>query len=59
MIANRLNSKGKSTTPQTAHTARNLHDGDVLQGEAQEALEAFNVFDEWDGEADRKAYENL
>jgi hypothetical protein len=59
MIASRLNSKGKSTTPQPAHTALNLRDGDVLQGEAQEALEAFNVFDKWEGEADRKAYENL
>lgn len=71
MIKSRLTSKAQTTIPQAVRAALNLQDGDELQYELQgdqvvlkKAWRAptddpFTAFDEWDGEADRKAYAGL
>lgn len=71
MITSRLTSKAQTTIPQPVRAALNLQDGDELQYELQgdqvvlrKAWRApmddpFATFDEWDGEADRKAYAGL
>ena len=71
MITSRLTSKAQTTIPQPVRAALNLQEGDELQYELHEdrvvlrkALRApaddpFGAFDEWDGEADRKAYAGL
>lgn len=69
MLISRLTSKGRTTIPQPVRTALNLRGDDELhyglQGnqvvltKARQAQEAFVVFDEWDGEADRKACAKL
>jgi antitoxin PrlF len=71
MITSRLTSKAQTTIPQPVRAALNLQDGDELQYELQgdqvvlrKAWRAptddpFATFDEWDGDADRKAYAGL
>jgi len=71
MITSRLTSKAQTTIPQPVRAALSLQDGDELQYELQgdhvvlrkarraPADDPFAAFDEWDGEADRKAYAGL
>ena len=71
MITSRLTSKAQTTIPQPVRAALNLQDGDELQYELQgdqvvlrkawraPADDPFAAFDEWDGDADRKAYAGL
>jgi len=71
MIKSRLTSKAQTTIPQAVRAALNLQDGDELQYDLDgdrvilrkawraPADDPFAAFDEWDGEADRKAYAGL
>jgi antitoxin PrlF len=68
MIKSRLTSKSQTTVPQAVRTALRLQPGDELAYEIDgdrviltkaSALaldDPFAVFDEWNSEADRKAY---
>lgn len=72
MITSKLTSKAQTTIPQPVRTALGLEVGDevayeikdgrviltkVKAGAAEE--DPFALFDEWDSEADRKAYAGL
>ena len=71
MIKRRLTSKAQTTIPQAVRAALSLQDGDELQYDLEgdrvilrkarkvPAEDPFGAFDEWDGEADRKAYAGL
>jgi antitoxin PrlF len=71
MITSRLSSKSQTTIPQAVRTALKLREGDelvytlepdgrvLITRAAQAADDPFATFDEWDSEADRKAYANL
>ena len=71
MIKSRLTSKAQTTIPQAVRVALSLQDGDELQYDldgdrvilrkARRALaeDPFAAFDEWDSDADRKAYAGL
>lgn len=71
MIQSRITAKAQTTVPQSVRRALGVHPGDTLEyliddgrvtlrkAEAALADDPFAVFDEWNGEADRKAYANL
>jgi antitoxin PrlF len=71
MITSRLTTKAQTTIPQPVRVALKLREGDELayriegdtviltkaQGTAQD--DPFRTFNEWDSDADRKAYGKL
>jgi antitoxin PrlF len=71
MITSKLTSKGQTTVPQAVRAALKLNKGDelvyVIEGDrvvvrratADDFIDPFATFTEWDGEADRKAYANF
>ncbi len=71
MITSRLTSKSQTTIPQPVRVALNLKDGDdlayvidgnrVILSKANPAKneDPFRSFEEWDSEADRRAYADL
>jgi len=71
MITSRLTSKAQTTIPQPVRVALGVAEGDEIayQIEGDRVIltratplqidDPFSVFEEWDGEADRKAYANL
>lgn len=71
MITSRLTSKAQTTIPQPVRAALKLQDGDELIYEIEgervllkklrktAADDPFATFEEWDSEADRKAYAGL
>ncbi len=71
MITSKLSSKAQTTIPQPVRTALGLTEGDellyqiegtrVILTRASAAVfdDPFLLFEEWDGEADRKAYATL
>ncbi|TCT06243.1 AbrB/MazE/SpoVT family DNA-binding domain-containing protein [Aquabacter spiritensis] len=70
MIVSKLTATGQTTIPQAVRTALHLREGDqiayridgervVLTKFAKPAVDPFAAFDEWDGDADRRAYAGL
>ncbi|MGY6251466.1 AbrB/MazE/SpoVT family DNA-binding domain-containing protein [Bosea thiooxidans] len=72
MITSKLTSKAQTTIPQSIRTALQLRQGDEIaysiEGAAAVIRKApasvvtedpFGTFDEWDSEADRRAYADL
>ena len=71
MITSRLSSKAQTTIPRSVRTALGLREGDTLQYEIVEGQvilrkaagttleDPFSCFEEWDSEADRRAYAEL
>ena len=72
MITSRLTSKSQTTIPQAVRTALKLREGDELaytidaEGRViisrvvrETADDPFATFEEWDSDADRKAYADL
>ncbi|QSF54136.1 AbrB/MazE/SpoVT family DNA-binding domain-containing protein [Brevundimonas fontaquae] len=71
MIKSRLTSKAQTTIPQAVRAALSLQDGDELQYDLDgdrvilrkvrraPVEDPFAAFDEWDSDADRKAYAGL
>ncbi len=70
MITSRITSKAQTTVPQPVRVALGLKEGDeiayeisggrvILTKAFQAADDPFATFDEWDSEADRKAYAGL
>ena len=71
MITSKLSSKGQTTVPRTVRRALRLVEGDELvyeisgdkvvirRARADDFVDPFATFTEWDGEADRKAYANF
>lgn len=71
MITSRLTSKSQTTIPQSVRAALKLREGDellytfepdgrVLIARASQPVDdPFATFDEWDSDADRKAYADL
>lgn len=71
MITSRITSKAQTTVPQAVRNALGLREGDelaydirdgqVLLSKARAGVQddPFATFDEWDSEADRRAYADL
>jgi antitoxin PrlF len=71
MITSKLTSKAQTTIPQPVRAALHLKEGDEIAYEIRDNLviltkasaspadNPFVTFDEWDSEADRKAYAKL
>lgn len=71
MITSKLTSKGQTTVPQPVRAALKLGLGDELTYEidgdkvilrrasAEDVIDPFATFDEWNSEADRKGYAAL
>jgi antitoxin PrlF len=73
MITSKLTSKAQTTIPQVIRTALRLREGDEIaysiEGDVVTIRKApavpavaedpFATFDEWNGDADRKAYRDL
>ena len=71
MITSRLTSKAQTTIPQSVRAALRLREGDqiayVIEGDRvilsksrpSEADDPFRTFEEWDSEADSRAYAEL
>lgn len=71
MIKSKLSSKAQTTIPRPVRAALHLREGDELVYEIEEsrviltragppaADDPFKTFDEWNSEADRKAYGRL
>ena len=71
MISSRLTSKAQTTIPQPVRTALGVREGDeieyriegrrVILSKAREVSsdDPFRMFEEWNSEADRKAYAGL
>lgn len=71
MISSKLTTKSQTTIPQPVRAALNLRPGDeivyridggqVVLTKAERASrdDPFKTFEEWDSEADRRAYEGL
>jgi antitoxin PrlF len=71
MIKSRLSSKAQTTIPQSVRTALGLNQGDDIAYEIHGGVvtltkasvvgveDPFATFDEWNSEADRKAYADL
>jgi len=71
MITSRLTSKAQTTIPQPIRAALRLKDGDEIayeiagdhvilrKAEPTPADDPFRTFEEWDSEADRRAYADL
>jgi len=71
MIKSKLTSKAQTTIPQPVRAALKLREGDAIEyhiergrviltkAEADGTDDPFAAFDEWDSDADRKAYGRL
>ncbi len=71
MITSKLTSKGQTTIPQAVRTALHLKEGDLiayaLEGNRVVMTHAapsadddpLSIFDEWNSDQDRAAYDNL
>lgn len=71
MITSRLSTKAQTTIPRSVRAALRLREGDTLEYEIVEDAvilrkastasvdDPFATFDEWDSEADRRAYADL
>jgi antitoxin PrlF len=71
MITSKITSKAQTTIPQPVRTALRLKEGDEIayaiedgrvvltRVESNNADDPFATFNEWDGDADRKAYGRL
>ncbi|CDN47516.1 type II toxin-antitoxin system PrlF family antitoxin [Neorhizobium galegae] len=71
MITSRLSSKSQTTIPQPVRNALKLREGDelvytfepdgrvLISRASQPVDDPFATFDEWDSDADRKAYADL
>ena len=71
MITSKLTSKAQTTIPQPVRAALRLREGDELsyiiedgrviltRAPSEGADDPFSAFNEWDSEADRKAYAKL
>lgn len=69
MITSKLSSKSQTTIPRAVRQALRLRDGDelayaiegdrVIVTRASAVEDPFALFDEWDSDADRKAYAEL
>lgn len=71
MITSRLSSKAQTTIPRSVRKALGLDEGDTLayeivdgqvilsKADAKPLDDPFATFDEWDSEADRRAYGDL
>ena len=71
MIVSKLTSKAQTTIPQPVRTALRLKEGDeiayvitpehviITRANTAPTDDPFATFDEWDSEADRKAYAGL
>lgn len=73
MITSKITSKAQTTIPQPVRTALHLKEGDAIvytiEGDGRVVIararseplvdDPFATFDEWDSEADRKAYADL
>lgn len=71
MITSRITSKAQTTVPQAVRTALGLREGDELAYEIRDGQvtltkarggvhdDPFVTFEEWDSEADRRAYADL
>lgn len=71
MITSKLTTKAQTTIPQPVRTALGVRDGDEIKYEidgdrviltkakAAPVDDPFRTFDEWDSEADRRAYAKL
>jgi antitoxin PrlF len=71
MITSRITSKAQTTVPQAVRNALNLREGDELAYEIADGRvtltkarapvqdDPFATFDEWNSEADRRAYSDL
>lgn len=71
MITSRLTSKAQTTIPQAVRNALGLKEGDELAYEITDGCvtlikarapvqdDPFATFDEWDSDADRRAYADL
>lgn len=71
MITSKLTAKAQTTIPQAVRTALRLKPGDELayviqdgrvilsKAEGRAVEDPFGAFQEWDGDADRRAYAKL
>lgn len=71
MITSRLSSKAQTTIPRSVRAALQLREGDTLEyeiaddhvvlkkAETASGENPFATFDEWDSDADRRAYGEL
>lgn len=72
MVTSRLTSKGQTTIPRSVRESLRLREGDTIEYDlsgdyvvlrkvdVQASIEdPFSTFDEWDSEADRRAYAKL
>lgn len=71
MITSKLTSKAQTTIPQPVRAALGLREGDEIAYSIEEGRviltrvvseqvdDPFHAFDEWNSEADRRAYANL
>jgi antitoxin PrlF len=71
MISSKLTSKAQTTIPQPVRKALGVRDGDEIEyridgncavlskAKPAPADDPFRTFDEWDSEADRRAYAKL
>ena len=71
MITSRITSKAQTTVPQAVRNALGLREGDELAYEIRDGQvtltkvrgavqdDPFATFEEWDSEADRRAYADL
>ncbi|WP_158044441.1 AbrB/MazE/SpoVT family DNA-binding domain-containing protein [Skermanella pratensis] len=71
MITSKLSSKGKTTIPKRVRAALGLREGDRIaysleedrvilrRAVSEQADDPFHAFDEWNSEADRRAYAGL
>lgn len=71
MITSRISSKSQTTVPQAVRNALGLREGDELAYEIRDGQvtltkaravvhdDPFAAFDEWDSDADRRAYADL
>lgn len=71
MITSRLTSKGQTTIPRSVRKGLHLEEGDTLEFQLMEGYvilrkastiagdDPFATFEEWDSEADRRAYADL
>lgn len=71
MITSKITSRARTTLPRAVRAALNLREGDEIayliddmrvilsKNDAQRIGAPFTVFAEWNGDTDRKAYEDL
>lgn len=70
MITSKLTAKAQTTVPQPVRAALNLRPGDEIAYRIEDGrvvltradsirIDPFATFSEWDGEADRRGYQDL